>query len=117
MQAQIQGQDNVATLVRQAQDGGAAAFSALYEHYYDSIFRYVSFRTGSTADAEDITAEVFVRMNRVHSPLQVEGLPVQFLAVSNCTQPGCGLLSQEGKAPNDFAGEGAAHCGDSNVRS
>ena len=62
MQAEIQGQDNVAALVRQAQDGGAAAFSALYEHYYDSIFRYVSFRTGSTVDAEDITAEVFVRM-------------------------------------------------------
>ena len=62
MQAEIQAQDSVAALVKQAQAGGAAAFSALYEHYYDSIFRYVSFRTGSVADAEDITAEVFVRM-------------------------------------------------------
>lgn len=62
MQAEIQGQDNVAALVKQAQAGGSAAFSALYEHYYDSIYRYVSFRTGSFADAEDITAEVFVRM-------------------------------------------------------
>ena len=62
MQAELQGQADVTALVKQAQDGGASAFSALYEHYYDSIFRYVSFRTGNTADAEDITAEVFVRM-------------------------------------------------------
>ena len=62
MQAEMQGQMDVAALVKQAQGGGASAFSALYEHYYDSIFRYVSFRTGSVADAEDITAEVFVRM-------------------------------------------------------
>lgn len=62
MQAEIQGQNDVAALVKQAQAGGPAAFSALYEHYYDSIYRYVSFRTGSFADAEDITAEVFVRM-------------------------------------------------------
>ena len=62
MQAEVQSQTDVSALVREAQQGGAAAFSALYEHYYDSIFRYVSFRTGNTAEAEDITAEVFVRM-------------------------------------------------------
>lgn len=62
MQAEIQSQTDVSALVREAQQGGAAAFSALYEHYYDSIFRYVSFRTGNTTEAEDITAEVFVRM-------------------------------------------------------
>lgn len=62
MQAEIQSQVDVTALVKQAQAGGPAAFSALYEHYYDSIYRYVSFRTGSFADAEDITAEVFVRM-------------------------------------------------------
>lgn len=62
MQAETQGQVNVAALVMEAQAGGDAAFSALYEHYYDSIFRYVSFRMGSVTDAEDITAEVFVRM-------------------------------------------------------
>ena len=63
MQAEIQqSHTEVTALVREAQQGGAAAFSALYEHYYDSIFRYVSFRTGNTTEAEDITAEVFVRM-------------------------------------------------------
>lgn len=62
MQAEVQSQTDVSALVREAQQGGAAAFSALYEYYYDSIFRYVSFRTGNTTEAEDITAEVFVRM-------------------------------------------------------
>ena len=62
MQAEIKRQVDVSALVKQAQSGSAAAFSALYEHYYDSIFRYVSFRTGNIAEAEDITAEVFVRM-------------------------------------------------------
>ena len=62
MQAQTHAQNDIALLVKQAQEGGDAAFSELYEIYYDSIYRYVSFRTGSQADAEDITAEVFVRM-------------------------------------------------------
>ena len=75
MQAEIQGQDSVAALVKQAQAGGSAAFSALYEHYYDSIYRYVSFRTGSFADAEDITAEVFVRMIESIHQFKWKGYP------------------------------------------
>ena len=75
MQAEIQSQVDVTALVRQAQSGGAAAFSELYEHYYDSIFRYVSFRTGNTAEAEDITAEVFVRMIESIHRFKWQGYP------------------------------------------
>ena len=75
MQAEIQSQPDVSALVREAQQGGAAAFSALYEHYYDSIFRYVSFRTGNTAEAEDITAEVFVRMIESIHRFKWQGYP------------------------------------------
>ena len=75
MQAEIQSQADVSALVREAQQGGAAAFSALYEHYYDSIFRYVSFRTGNTTDAEDITAEVFVRMIESIHRFKWQGYP------------------------------------------
>ena len=53
---------DVDELVRSAQEGDAASFAALYEHFSDAIYRYVSFKTGSPGDAEDITAEVFVRM-------------------------------------------------------
>ena len=75
MQAEIQSHTEVTALVREAQQGGAAAFSALYEHYYDSIFRYVSFRTGNTAEAEDITAEVFVRMIESIHRFKWQGYP------------------------------------------
>lgn len=75
MQAEKQGQADVAALVRQAQNGAASAFAALYEHFYDSIFRYVSFKTGNPADAEDITAEVFVRMIESINRFKWQGYP------------------------------------------
>ena len=53
---------HVDELVRSAQEGHDASFAALYEHFSDAIYRYVSFKTGSPGDAEDITAEVFVKM-------------------------------------------------------
>src|SRR5690242_5020256 len=53
--------------VRQAQHGDASAIEALYQHYVEAIYRYIFYRVSSQRDAEDLTAEVFVRM--------VEGLP------------------------------------------
>ena len=55
-------QPSVEEAVGRAQKGDAAAFAVLYEGYYDRIFRYVSFKTGNSLEAEDITAEVFVKM-------------------------------------------------------
>jgi len=37
------------------------AFGALYERYADAIYRYVYHRTGSAADAEDLTERVFMQ--------------------------------------------------------
>ena len=53
---------DVDELVRRAQDGEEAAFAALYEHFSDAIYRYVSFKTGNPVEAEDITGAVFVKM-------------------------------------------------------
>ncbi|MDA0771001.1 MAG: hypothetical protein BZY79_03925 [SAR202 cluster bacterium Casp-Chloro-G4] len=53
---------DVALLVRLAQEGDASSFAELYEQFFDRIYRYVSFKTGSPTEAEDITGEVFVRM-------------------------------------------------------
>lgn len=53
---------SVQQAVGNAQKGDAASFGILYEHYYDKIYRYVSFKTGNALEAEDITAEVFVKM-------------------------------------------------------
>lgn len=50
-----------AVLVRLAGSGDSEAFAVLYVHYMDPIFRYVYFRVGEQAEAEDLTEEVFVR--------------------------------------------------------
>lgn len=54
-------------LIRRAQAGDADAVAALYQAHAPAIFRYCSFRVREQATAEDLTAEVFVKM--------LEGLP------------------------------------------
>jgi RNA polymerase sigma-70 factor (ECF subfamily) len=54
-------------LVARAKQGDKNAVSALYEGYAQAIFRYISYRVESDMVAEDLTAEVFLRM--------VQGLP------------------------------------------
>ena len=58
---------NESQLIAAAQAGDKQAVSALYEAYVQAIFRYVSYRVESDLLAEDLTAEVFLRM--------VQGLP------------------------------------------
>ena len=62
MLAKIGPQNEVSDLVMKAQEGDQSSFALLYERFFDQIFRYVSFKTGSPTEAEDITGEVFVRM-------------------------------------------------------
>jgi RNA polymerase sigma-70 factor (ECF subfamily) len=57
----------VQELVQRAQKGDSAAMAQLYQTYAQKIYRYVAYRVSSSADAEDLTAEVFVKM--------VEALP------------------------------------------
>lgn len=59
-------QYNEEKLIKFAKIGDKNSISALYEQHVDRIFRYVAYRVPDN-DAEDITAEVFVKM--------VEGLP------------------------------------------
>lgn len=54
-------------LIKAAQRGDQNAFAALYRAYVDKIYRYILFRVESVQTAEDLTAEVFLRM--------VESLP------------------------------------------
>ncbi len=51
-------------LVNASQAGDMAAFSDLFERYYDVVFRYVLFRMNDRTLAEDITQETFVRALR-----------------------------------------------------
>lgn len=58
---------NESQLIAAAQAGDKQAVSTLYEAYAQPIFRYISYRVDSDMTAEDLTAEVFLRM--------VQGLP------------------------------------------
>lgn len=54
----------IEALVDLAQGGDAEAFGQLYEHYVDTVYRYVYVRVGSHPLAEDITGETFLRALR-----------------------------------------------------
>jgi RNA polymerase sigma-70 factor (ECF subfamily) len=48
-------------LIRASIEGDSEAFEALYLHYMERIYRYIYFRVGDEAQAEDMTEDVFVR--------------------------------------------------------
>jgi RNA polymerase sigma-70 factor (ECF subfamily) len=51
-----------AELVRRAKDGDESALVEIYNQCQAPVYRYVYYRVGSSALAEELTAEVFVRM-------------------------------------------------------
>lgn len=62
-------------LIQQAQQGDKEAIGALYEAYVQPIFNYISYRVESDQVAEDLTAEVFVRMVAGLPAYQFTGAP------------------------------------------
>ncbi|MDT0270346.1 sigma-70 family RNA polymerase sigma factor [Streptomyces sp. DSM 44915] len=51
-------------LVERAQNGESEAFGSLYDHYSDTVYRYIYYRVSSRATAEDLTSETFLRALR-----------------------------------------------------
>lgn len=51
------------------------AFGELYEAYVDRIYSYVYYRTGDTAEAEDLTAKIFMRAMKHIPNYDDRGLP------------------------------------------
>ena len=54
-------------LLYRAHAGNRGAAGTLYEHYYRDIYSYIYYRVNNSSTAEDLSAEVFVRMIR-HLP-------------------------------------------------
>jgi RNA polymerase sigma-70 factor (ECF subfamily) len=54
----------VMDIVRRAQSGDSEAFGELYDRYVDVVYRYVQYRVSSSALAEDLTSETFLRALR-----------------------------------------------------
>jgi len=68
--------DDQIGLIRRAQRGDAAACAALYDEHYDAVYRYCYYRVGNADLAQDLTAEVFVRMVEKLDNYQVRGRPL-----------------------------------------
>jgi RNA polymerase sigma-70 factor (ECF subfamily) len=56
--------DEMRALVLRAKTGDTEAFGVLYDRYLELVYRYVYFRVGSHALAEDLTSETFLRALR-----------------------------------------------------
>ena len=60
-------------LVELARTGDAEAFGLLYDHYQGSVYRFLYYRVGSVALAEDLTSETFFRALRSMSSFRWQG--------------------------------------------
>jgi RNA polymerase sigma-70 factor (ECF subfamily) len=67
----------IPALVVRAKHGDRSAVTLLYQIHSDRIFRYVVMRVPTVADAEDLTAEVFIRMVEGLPTFQVTGVPFE----------------------------------------
>jgi RNA polymerase sigma-70 factor (ECF subfamily) len=55
-------------LIRGAKRGDKKAIAALYDHHYRAVFNYIYYRVSDQQSAEDLSAEVFIRMiNKIPS--------------------------------------------------
>lgn len=58
----------VEQLVEWAQAGDAEAFGGIYDRYLRTVYRFIYFRVGNQATAEDLTGDVFIRaLDRIGS--------------------------------------------------
>ncbi|MCD0485266.1 sigma-70 family RNA polymerase sigma factor [Streptacidiphilus sp. ASG 303] len=67
------GHNPVMELVERAQAGESEAFGRLYDHYADTVYRYIYYRVGGRATAEDLTSETFLRALRRISTFTWQG--------------------------------------------
>jgi RNA polymerase sigma-70 factor (ECF subfamily) len=54
--------DELNTLIRQAKRYEEKAFSKIYKHFYQQVYRYIYYRTNDRNIAEDLTAETFLKV-------------------------------------------------------
>jgi len=62
-------------LVAKSVDGDARAFGRLYDRYVERVYAFVRGRVGSVADAEDLTATVFLKAWEAIGGYDQRGLP------------------------------------------
>jgi RNA polymerase sigma-70 factor (ECF subfamily) len=65
---------NEQSLVERAIQRDEAAFSELYEEYFDKIYRYITLKIGDRMEAEDITQQVFLNALRSIASFKWRGI-------------------------------------------
>ena len=45
----------------------AITFEAVYDRYFDPVFRFVTYRTGNREVAKDLTADIFLKVYKKFS--------------------------------------------------
>jgi RNA polymerase sigma-70 factor (ECF subfamily) len=60
-------------LVELARGGDTEAFGMLYDHYHPQVYRFLYYRVGSQALAEDLTSDTFFRALRSMSSFRWQG--------------------------------------------
>ena len=63
-------------LIQRAKEGDPAAFAELYDQYQPAIYRYIFYRVDDVATAEDLTADVFVRLVERIDRFKSQGRPL-----------------------------------------
>ncbi len=53
---------DIKELVKGAQNGDTDSFEDIYQVFFPRIYRYILFKVGDVADAEDLTEDVFVKV-------------------------------------------------------
>ena len=62
-------------LIKKAQRGDTAAFEKVYEHFFDSVYRYAAFRLPEEV-CEDLVAEIFVKVwEKLHTYKMRRNIP------------------------------------------
>jgi RNA polymerase sigma-70 factor (ECF subfamily) len=62
-------------LVNEARRGDAWAFGMIFDHYHESIYRFIASRVHRPSDAEDLTQHVFVKALEALPRYESRGIP------------------------------------------
>ena len=68
---------SIEQVIKRAKSGDSEAIASLYQLHADAIYRYVLYRVPTTSDAEDVTAEVFLKMVEGLPNYQFKGIPFE----------------------------------------
>jgi RNA polymerase sigma-70 factor, ECF subfamily len=71
----VQVQPDEVDLIQRAKAYDPEALGVIYERYYQGIYRYVYYRVGDTALAEDLTGDVFLKMLHGIESYSIQGVP------------------------------------------